>query len=194
MVVATLLVLLLARLLGQAAAHLAGRQRWLYALFFAPGVALHELAHVFGCLLVGARVREVVLWRAGQGWVAHDPPRWRLVTQPLISFMPLLAGCAALLALAPFVRPETPLPMVAAAWLMASIGAALVPSWSDLRAGLPGLLVLMTGLALAAGVAPSLHASLTGVALQLHDPLMRVNLLLAGSLGVLWVLRFLVRR
>lgn len=68
-VAATLLVLLLARLLGQAAAHLTGRQRWLYALFFAPGVALHELAHVFGCLLVGARVREVVLWRGGVLWV-----------------------------------------------------------------------------------------------------------------------------
>ncbi|MBI5635885.1 DUF3267 domain-containing protein [Candidatus Micrarchaeota archaeon] len=60
--------------------------------FFFPGVILHELAHVLGCLLAGVRVGKVVLWSSWGGMVVHG--RANSVNSMLISIMPFLVNNA----------------------------------------------------------------------------------------------------
>jgi len=65
-----------------------------YAL--APGVVVHELSHLAGCLVTGARVSRVVLFGPSGGLVEHGEPRMPLVGRPVISLAPV-AGCTLVL-------------------------------------------------------------------------------------------------
>ncbi len=58
----------------------------------APGVVVHELSHVVGCLLTGAKVGRVVLFSPSGGSVEHSKPKMPIVGQPLISLAPIV-GC-----------------------------------------------------------------------------------------------------
>lgn len=76
------------------------RECWLRALpprllayLIAPGVALHELSHAAGCLLTGAKIHKITLFRDdGSGEVRHGPPKLRYPGDVIISLAPL-AGC-----------------------------------------------------------------------------------------------------
>ena len=83
---ATLLSYTIGRLWADAAAAKAFR----YAL--APGVIVHELSHVIGCIITGAKVRRVVFFDADGGSVTHTKPRMPLVGQAIISLAPV-GGC-----------------------------------------------------------------------------------------------------
>lgn len=39
------------------------------------GITIHELAHLFACLILGVRVREVKLFSFSDGYVVHDESR-----------------------------------------------------------------------------------------------------------------------
>lgn len=39
------------------------------------GITIHELAHLFACILLGVRVREVKLFSFSEGYVVHDQSR-----------------------------------------------------------------------------------------------------------------------
>jgi hypothetical protein len=67
------------------------------AYLIAPGVAVHELSHALACVLTGAKVHSMVLFRSdGSGEVKHGPPKLKYVGDVIISLAPL-AGCTACL-------------------------------------------------------------------------------------------------
>lgn len=78
------------------------REFWLRALpakllawLAAPGIALHELSHALGCVLTGAKVHQITLFRGdGSGEVRHGPPKLKYFGEVIISLAPL-AGCTA---------------------------------------------------------------------------------------------------
>jgi hypothetical protein len=71
------------------------------AWLIAPGVAVHELSHAVGCLLTGAKIHSIVLFRPdGSGEVRHGPPRLRYVGVMIIALAPLAGGAAGLLLVA----------------------------------------------------------------------------------------------
>lgn len=76
--------------------------RW-WRLFVAPGILIHELAHVVACVFVGAEVHEVNVWKPTGGHVVHGPPKLRLIGDVLISLAPSLLMTLALVLLAPIV-------------------------------------------------------------------------------------------
>ena len=63
-----------------------------FRLAVAPGVIVHELSHVVGCLITGAVVRRVVLFGKSGGSVTHTKPKVPVVGEPIISLAPI-AGC-----------------------------------------------------------------------------------------------------
>ncbi|MCA8914467.1 MAG: M50 family metallopeptidase [Planctomycetes bacterium] len=76
--------------------------RWLWiralpprilAYMIAPGVAVHELSHAAACVLTGAKVHSMVLFRSdGSGEVKHGPPKIKYIGDVMISLAPLV-GC-----------------------------------------------------------------------------------------------------
>jgi len=65
----------------------------LLAYLIAPGVAVHELSHAAACVLMGAKVHSMVLFRSdGSGEVKHGPPKVKHVGDVVISLAPLV-GC-----------------------------------------------------------------------------------------------------
>lgn len=63
--------------------------RAFYYLVRAPGVVVHELAHVLGCLLTGAGIRKVVLFSKEGGSVTYSRPKIPLLGDVVISSAPL---------------------------------------------------------------------------------------------------------
>ena len=69
------------------------------AYLIAPGVAIHELSHAAACVLTGAKIHSMVLFRSdGSGEVKHGPPKLKYFGDVLISLAPLL-GCTLALVL-----------------------------------------------------------------------------------------------
>jgi len=73
--------------------------RSVYSLIRAPGVIIHELSHVFGCLIMGAKIKHVVLFSKEGGSVTYTRPKIPYLGDVVISTAPLfciplvLAGC-----------------------------------------------------------------------------------------------------
>ena len=63
--------------------------RSLYLLIRAPGVVLHECSHMIGCLLTGARIRQVTLFSGAGGSVTYSRPVVPIIGDVLISTAPL---------------------------------------------------------------------------------------------------------
>ena len=67
------------------------------AWLIAPGVAVHELSHAAACLLTGAKVHSITLFRPdGSGEVRHGEPKLKYIGSVIISFAPLAGGTLAL--------------------------------------------------------------------------------------------------
>lgn len=61
----------------------------LYLLLSAPGVIVHECAHVAGCLLTGAKVQKIVLISKEGGMVSYSPPAIPVLGDVIIGTAPL---------------------------------------------------------------------------------------------------------
>ncbi len=46
---------------------------WDFILLF-PGVILHEISHLLGCLLTGTRVTRIKLWGLREAYIKHEEP------------------------------------------------------------------------------------------------------------------------
>lgn len=67
------------------------------AWLVAPGVAVHELSHAAACVLTGAKVHSLTLFRPdGSGEVRHGPPKLRYIGEVLIGLAPLAGGTSCL--------------------------------------------------------------------------------------------------
>lgn len=64
--------------------------RPLYYVIRLPGVILHELTHVIGCLITGAEIKKVVLFSREGGSVIHTEPKIPILGTVIISTAPLL--------------------------------------------------------------------------------------------------------
>jgi hypothetical protein len=58
-------------------------------LIRAPGVIAHECSHVLGCLLMGAKIRKIVLFSRGGGSVTYQPPLIPFLGDIVINTAPL---------------------------------------------------------------------------------------------------------
>jgi hypothetical protein len=73
--------------------------RFFYYVVRAPGVVVHELSHVLGCLIMGAKVKNIVLFSKEGGSVTYSSPKIPYIGDVVISTAPLfciplvLAGC-----------------------------------------------------------------------------------------------------
>ena len=63
--------------------------RFFYYILRAPGVVVHECAHMLGCLLTGAKIRNVVLFSKEGGSVTYNPPVIPVIGNVIISTAPL---------------------------------------------------------------------------------------------------------
>jgi hypothetical protein len=87
--------------------------KWPYLLVMWPGVIVHELSHLAGCLLTGTRVREVHLFSPREegpgnlvlGFVTHDKTSNPIATFT-VSAAPFFGGAAALALILRFAAPD----------------------------------------------------------------------------------------
>jgi hypothetical protein len=63
----------------------------IYYLVRAPGVVLHECAHIIGCLLTGARIVNIVFFSKEGGSVTYTRPIVPYIGDVIISMAPLFA-------------------------------------------------------------------------------------------------------
>lgn len=63
--------------------------RFLYLCIRAPGVVVHELSHVLGCILTGAKIKKVVLLSKEGGSVTYTRPTIAVLGDVIISSAPL---------------------------------------------------------------------------------------------------------
>jgi hypothetical protein len=85
---AGILIMGISRLLDHTWAHTL-RYPLLYLLISAPGVIVHECAHVIGCFLTGAKIRKVVLISKEGGMVSYSPPAIPILGDVIIGTAPL---------------------------------------------------------------------------------------------------------
>jgi hypothetical protein len=86
--VTALVVMGLSRLLDHIWARVL-RFRWLYVLVSAPGVVVHECAHIIGCLVTGAKIKKIVLVSKEGGMVSYTQPAIPVLGNVIISTAPL---------------------------------------------------------------------------------------------------------
>jgi hypothetical protein len=73
--------------------------RWVYLIVRAPGIVVHECSHILGCLLTGAKVKNVVLLSKEGGSVTYAKPPVPCLGDVVINTAPLfciplvLYGC-----------------------------------------------------------------------------------------------------
>jgi len=87
-IAAGIVVMVISRLLDHIWASVL-RLPWLYIVFAAPGVIVHECAHVLGCLVSGATITKVVLISKEGGMVSYTKPKIPIVGNVIISTAPL---------------------------------------------------------------------------------------------------------
>jgi len=65
-------------------------------MFVAPGVILHELSHAFACLITGAPILSINVFKSDGGEVKHGKPKIPVIGQILISLAPFVVGAIAI--------------------------------------------------------------------------------------------------
>ena len=63
-----------------------------YRLFVAPRVVVHELSHAITCLITGAKVTSISMFKKEGGEVKHGYPKIPVLGQILISLSPFIVG------------------------------------------------------------------------------------------------------
>jgi hypothetical protein len=112
---------------------------WRYyftSLILAPGVIVHELGHVFFCILSGVKIHRLVLFRFSRtaGYVVHDEPKSSFQAL-FIALGPLLINSATTLYLFSLVtKPYQTLANGLYLWLGITIGLQAIPSNGDAKA------------------------------------------------------------
>jgi len=121
-----------------------------YRYLIAPGVIVHEYSHALGCVLTGARVREIRVFDARGGEVIHEEPRLAFGSA-IISMAPIIGASIAVYLLARLLVPGfvgfgdlnlSSWQFLLFAYLSASITAAMAPSRQDLKVGAASFVML----------------------------------------------------
>lgn len=75
----------------------------LYRIFVAPGIILHELSHALFCLLTGAKVVSINLFKKDGGEVKHGHSKIPILGSILISLSPFVIGALAIFFLSKYI-------------------------------------------------------------------------------------------
>lgn len=84
---------------------------WIYRVLVAPGVIIHELSHALGCLITGARIQSINVFKRDGGELKHTGSPIPVIGNVVISLMPIIIGIAILYFL-PNLLSEAKLPQV----------------------------------------------------------------------------------
>lgn len=107
------------------------RTPWLYLAVAAPGIVVHECAHVLGCILTGAQITKIVLLSRGGGSVSYTKPKIPVIGNVIISTVPLFC---------------LPLVLASLSWIFATFaGCRFSTVFLDFGFAAP-LLMLFTGI------------------------------------------------
>ncbi len=87
-IILALVVMVISAGLDRLYARIAPVRLFYYALRF-PGIVLHEIAHVAGCVVTGAEIKKIVLFSETGGSVTYVNPKIPLVGTVIISTAPL---------------------------------------------------------------------------------------------------------
>lgn len=79
----------------------------IYRVFVAPGVIIHELSHALGCMLTGAKITSIQVFKKDGGEVRHTPPKVPIIGQIIISLAPFFIGFLAIYYIAKVVGVKT---------------------------------------------------------------------------------------
>jgi hypothetical protein len=74
-----------------------------YRVFVAPGIVLHELSHAFFCLLTGAKVISINMFKKEGGEVKHGHSKVPILGPILISLSPFVIGALAIFFLSKYI-------------------------------------------------------------------------------------------
>ncbi len=75
----------------------------IYRVFVAPGVIVHEMSHALGCVLTGAKINSMQVFKKDGGEVRHTQPKIPIIGQIIISMAPFVVGFILVYLLAKFV-------------------------------------------------------------------------------------------
>jgi len=108
---------------------------YLTSIITAPGVVVHELSHLFFCILARVKVYKVKLFQFGQlaGYVNHDEPK-HFIQAFLISFGPLIINSSITIFLASQLREPYQLIHLLYLWFAIVVGMHAIPSTGDAKA------------------------------------------------------------
>jgi len=106
-----------------------------YSLLTSPGVMMHELSHLFFCVMARVKVWKVRLFRFGNpaGYVVHDEPK-SFIQSFLITFGPLIINSSITIFLfSQFKEPYYNWQSLVSLWLGFAIGMHAIPSTGDAK-------------------------------------------------------------
>ena len=136
-----------------------------YAIIAFPGVIIHELSHLFACLITLAKVEEVKLFSLSGGFVKHKKSKLPIIGEPIISLFPVIGGTISLFIIFFLFGINLPdlrfnlnfilesrdlflsewrnLSFWILIYLSTSIIISIIPSKKDLKNSLSGLLIIL---------------------------------------------------
>lgn len=78
-----------------------------YRVFVAPGVIVHEMSHALGCVITGAKITSIQVFKKDGGEVRHTAPKIPIIGQIIISLAPFIIGFLAVYFIAKMVGMRT---------------------------------------------------------------------------------------
>ena len=142
-----------------------------YSLIVFPGIVIHELSHLIGCIITLAKVKKVKLFSMSGGYVRHKKPKIPIIGKPIISLFPIVGGTLSLIFIYRLIGLRLPTFQLSqdffyqfkilftdnwnnyifwiAIYLSISIIISIIPSKKDFKNSFFGLLVIFAILTLA---------------------------------------------
>lgn len=71
-----------------------------YQIILFPGVIVHELSHIIGCLITGSSIKEVKMFSPKGSYVSHTKPKLPLIGNFIVSFAPIIGGILVIMLIA----------------------------------------------------------------------------------------------
>lgn len=108
---------------------------YLYSILTAPGVVVHELSHVFFCVIAKVKIHKIKLFQFGKvaGFVIHDEPS-KMIQAVLVSFGPLLINTfLTLICFAQLKIPYLSWHSAIYLWVGIAVGLHAIPSTGDAK-------------------------------------------------------------
>ncbi len=118
-----------------------------YYLTVFPGVILHEISHLFGCLITLTKVKQIKLFSLKGGFVIHEKPRIPYLGDLIISIAPLIIGLAVSYYLLGLIYFDNgilfKISSIIYIYFLLSVVLTMIPSTSDVNNSLPAYLAIL---------------------------------------------------